>query len=271
MRTRCFEARAAAACALLALCVLAAGGCSRKSGPAPSEQAPPPLREWPQGRAAAVKITDQLLLSIPLQFVRSAIDPRAPASSPASFAHKEAHFAFFLPDFSGYTLANYRNEFDENKVEVVYLHAGDPHEAEPDAPGEYPPNMLRRLLKDQLNPDDYRDMYGLRCYKGRMLTDRLICYGRRDESRGEDIMLTTLVPPYAEGVTFPQMQARYFSRRFGGVRIAWRTHVRNLPRWREIDEQIWQHIEAWNVAPAAGPGAAPQAAQPPAPDTAKPR
>jgi hypothetical protein len=49
------------------------------------------------------------------------------------------------------------------------------------------------------------------------------------------------------------MQARYFSKRYGGVRIAWRTHVRNLPRWHEIDAQIWKFIDAWSVAPAQTP------------------
>jgi hypothetical protein len=36
------------------------------------------------------------------------------------------------------------------------------------------------------------------------------------------------------------------------VRIAWRTHVGNLPRWHEIDAQIWKFIDAWNVAPQPG-------------------
>jgi len=236
--------------AVVAIGAVACAGCGKRSGPAPQERPVEQLHAWPQGRAAAVRITDQLLLSIPLQYQRSAIDPKAPAAAPASFAHQEAHFDFFLPDFSGYTLQNYRNDFDQNKVEVVYLHAGDPHEAEPDAPGEYPPNMLKRSLRDLLDPKDYKDMYGLRCYKGRVQTDRLICYGGRNDGSGEDIMLSVLVPPYAEGVTFPTVQARYFSKRYGGVRIAWRTHVSNLPRWQEIDAQIWKFVEAWNVAPA---------------------
>jgi len=250
--------------AALAVCTVACAGCGRmpSGGSAVPNEPPPQLREWPQGRTAPVRITDQLILSIPLQYQRSAIDPKAPSPDPVSFAHKEAHFDFFLPDFSGYTLANYRNDSDPNKVEVVYLHAGDPHEADPDAPGEYPPNMLKRSLRDLLDPNDYKDMYGLRCYKGRVQTDRLTCFGRRQESSGEDIMLTTLVPPYPEGVTFPQMQARYFSRAYGGVRIAWRAHVSNLPRWREIDAQIWKFIDAWNVAPAAAPAAPAEAAKP---------
>jgi hypothetical protein len=58
------------------------------------------------------------------------------------------------------------------------------------------------------------------------------------------------------------MQARYFSRRYGGVRIAWRTHVKNLPRWHDIDAQIWKFIDAWKVTPAAEPGASQEAAKP---------
>ena len=243
------------ALAVLAVCALAAAaGCSKKQGWAgkgQDESAEIP-REWPQGRTEPLKVTDQLILSIPQQYERSAINHGKPARALISVQsdRAEVQFDFFLPDFSGYTLQNYKNEADENKVEVVYLHAGDPHEAEPDAPGEYPPNMLKRALQDLLNPDDYKDLYGLRCYRGRMLGDRLSCYGRREEVSREDIMLYALVPPYAAGVTFPMLQARYFSKRYGGVRIAWRTHVRNLPRWHEIDAQIWKFIDAWNVAPA---------------------
>jgi hypothetical protein len=238
---------------VLAACAVAAGGCSRKPPPPVSEPAPPAPREWPQGRTTPVKITETLILSIPLQYERSAIDPKAPATNPRSFTHQEAQFDFFLPDFSGYTLQNYQNDFDGNKIEVVYLHAGDPHEAEPDAPGEYPPNMLKRALAGLLDANDYQDLYGLRCYKWRVQVDRLTCYGRRDPQSAEDIMLTALVAPYPEGVTFPEMQARYFSQRYGGVRIAWRTHVRNLPRWHEIDAQIWKFVAAWNVAPPEPP------------------
>jgi hypothetical protein len=255
MPTAYFDAvaRARFQALLLALCALAAAaGCTRKhaepagAGPASGET----LHEWPQGRTAPVGITDDLVLEIPLQYERSAISrERAPRSPFAGRPDRqEAHFDFFLPDWSGYTLQNYRNETDENKVEVVYLHAGDPHEADPDAPGEYPPNMLKRLLKEAFDPEGYEDRYGLRCYRGRALTDRTACYGKRDGPGGEDILLYVPKPPYAADA-FPQMQARYFSKRYGGVRVAWRTHVKNLPRWREIDARIWRFIEAWRVEP----------------------
>jgi hypothetical protein len=255
MRTRYSEAPFGALCAL-AMWAVFCGGCARKAPTAaPAPRPAEPLRTWPQGRSAPVKITDQLVLAIPLQYELSAIDsdPKAPPQSPRSFAHQEVQFDFFLPGFSGYTLQNYRNDSDPQKVEVAYLHAGNPHEADPDAPGEYPPNMLKRAFAESLNAGNYKDQYGLRCYQGRVPSTRLTCYGPREGA--EDIMLTTREPPYAPG-DFPQLQARYFSRRYGGVRIAWRTSVQNLPQWREIDAQIWKFIDAWNVAAAAPAGAA---------------
>jgi len=192
------------------------------------------------------------VLAIPLQYERSAIeDAHAPRSPfPGVAGRTEARFDFFLPGFSGYTLQNYRSELDENKVEVIYLHAGDPHEADPGAAGEYPPNMLKRMLQDQLNPQDYKDMFGLRCYRGRVLTTRLSCYGVRDAAAGEDILLYVPEPSAPSPAGFPLLKANYFSRRYGGVRIAWRTHLRNMPRWHDIDAQIWKFIDAWNVSSA---------------------
>jgi hypothetical protein len=240
--------------AVLSVGVLALAGCGRnKPAPAPAEHPPAQLHEWPQGRAAPVKINDELSLAVPLQYVRSAIESGGPPPpTAAQSGHGEVQFDFFLPDFSGYTPQNYRNDSDENKVEVAYVHAGNAHEADPDAAGEYPPNMLKRSLREILDPSHYQDQYGLRCYQGRVLASRITCYGPR-AAAGEDIMLTVLVPPYAPDVTFPEMQARYLSKRYGGVRISWRTHVRNLPRWREIDAQIWKFIDAWNVAQAGQP------------------
>ena len=256
--------------AALLIAIVAVAACTRKPPPPP---APPPRTAWPEGHTTPFKVTDSLTVEVPLQYWRFAINPVTPPRVPVipHSDHFEVQFDFFLPAFSGYTLQNYRNDSDENKVEVVYLHAGDMHEADPDAPGEYPPNMLKRALKEFVDPNDHQDLYGLRCYKGRILTDRLTCYGRRDERSGEDILLYVPVPPYAPGVTFPMMQARYFSRGYGGVRVAWRTHVKNLPRWHDIDAQIWKFIDEWKVpeppppAPAVGPGpaAAPEQAAPP--------
>lgn len=269
MRTRCSEAAGQThsrvlrllATAALTLGALAGAGCgSPKSGAGAAPAAAAPPSAWPQGRAAPVRVTDALTLSIPLEYLRSALSGEAAVpGAPGSPPHGEVQFDFFLPGFTGYTLENYRRESDENRVEVVYLHAGNPHEADPDAPGEYPPNMLKRLLADAFDPGHYSDQYGLRCYQARSIPGRIACYGRRDARRGEDILLTVLTPPYPADAGFPLFQARYFSRRYGGVRLEWRTHTSQLPRWQEIDAQIWKFIEEWRVAPAApDAGPAPQ-------------
>src|ERR1700686_2779580 len=139
MPTPCSERAPRMALAVLAVCALAAGaGCSQKQGWAgkgTQDESPEIPREWPQGRTETLKVTAQLVLSIPQQYERAEIDHRRPARPLLSVQsdRAEVQFDFFLPDFSGYTLQNYKNESDESKVEVVYLHAGDPHEAEPDA------------------------------------------------------------------------------------------------------------------------------------------
>jgi len=252
--------------AVVTVSLIAAAGCARKPSPSPAPGPATPARTaWPEGRTAPLAITDALVLAIPLQYERSAIeDPRAPHSPFRGVAGRtEARFDFFLPGFTGYTLQNYRNEFDENKVEVVYLHAGDSHEADPGAPGEYPPNMLQRLLQDFLDPKSYKDMYGLRCYSGRVLSDRLACYGTRAAAIHEDILLYVPVGSGGSENTYPMLKANYFSARYGGVRIAWRTHVKNLPRWHDIDTQIWKFIDAWNVPQSAADATGPAPAKPP--------
>ena len=250
MRTRSSER---ALRALLAVWVLAAG-CSRQPSAPAAPPPAPPLTEWPKGVTAPLKITDQLTLQIPLEYDRAAIEPghtAARAFIAQQSDRSEARFDFFLPDFSGYTLRNHRNDNDPQKVEVEYLHAGNPHEAEPDAPGEYPPNMRKRALETLLDRGNFKDQYGLRCYRARQPSPRLSCYGQRDAA-GEEIALTILEPPYPPD-SFPQLQARYFSARYGGVRLEWRAHMSQLPNWREIDTRIWKFIEAWKVAPAAAP------------------
>ena len=80
-------------------------------------------------------------------------------------------------------------------------------------------------------------------------TDEQFCYGKRDSDLNEYPLLDVIVPPYSPGHLFPMMTTRYFSPKYGGVEIAWRSHMKNWPRWREIDARIWKYIDAWNVAP----------------------
>ena len=214
----------------------------------------PYLREWPDGRPALFKIKEELILAIPPQYQQFWYQGnkvvRAPAPVSQAKQVPSIGFEFFMPDFSGYTPQNYKKEFDEHRVNVIEIQPADPAQAAPDAPGEYPPNMLKRMLGSVLDPNNYQDLYDLRCYRHfpGFHTDKITCYGRRDATHAEDIMLDVTVPPYQPSTRFPIMQARYFSQRYGGLRVVWRTHASNLSRWHDIDAQVWKFIDSWNVA-----------------------
>jgi hypothetical protein len=155
-----------------------------------------------------------------------------------------------LPDFSGYKPDNYEIEFDPERVDVASLEVSDPGQVEPGAPGAYPPNMLARLLQAGVKGKS-QERYGLTCYHAVGQSDVLTCYGRSDERLKEDIMLEVYVPPYEEGVLYPTMQAMYFTKRYGGLQIVWRTHAKNFARWHDIDAQIWKFVDLWNIAASA--------------------
>src|SRR3989440_3312593 len=184
MRTASSDRTRTIGLAALAVCVLAFGaaGCARKSapGPLPPDRSAQVARVWPPGRSTPLKITDTLTLSIPLEYERSALHHGEPARALLSVQSDrvEAQFDFFLPHFSGYTLQNYQNELDENKVEVVYLHAGDPHEAEPDAAGGKPPHKLKRAPQEFLKPRGHHAMYGRRGSPGPRPPPPVHCFGR---------------------------------------------------------------------------------------------
>jgi hypothetical protein len=223
-----------------------------------TEQSSEFYREWPQGRPALYRLSNQMVFAIPPQYGRFWIQRnrvmRAPADPKTIPEVESIAFQFFLPNFSGYTAKNYMHEFDSDQVEVIGIEPADPAQMQPDAPGYYPPNMLKRMLAAHLFEDHVRNLYGLRCYepigsagKPRKLT----CYGRRDEQTQEDVMLDVYIPPFDEATAFPIMQARYFADRYGGLIVVWRTHAKNFPRWREIDERIWQFIAEWSAAGSA--------------------
>jgi hypothetical protein len=221
------------------------------------------FRYWPQGRAALFKLKDNLVLAIPPQYqkfwLQKDLVVREPAHASQIPKVDAVAFDFFLPEFSGYTPQNYLNNFNEDKIEVVELETADPRQTEPDAPGYYPPNMLKRALRGYLRPNDYQDQYGLRCYQQNAPKglEAMTCYGRRDEIGKEDIMLEVRVAAPSPAVRFPLMQAQYFTKRYGGLRIVWRTHVKNFPRWHDIDSQIWKFIDSWSATEATRGGKSP--------------
>ena len=209
------------------------------------------LDDWKIGKKNTYRLSDQLVLAIPAKF-QGEIGWKLPRPS---FNYKslpifeQAGFSMFMPDFSGYTAENIDNQFHTDKVQVVWIMPADPKQAELGAPGYFPPNMLLRVLdQSRFTKLTYVDKFGLRCYstpqqEGQLNLDD--CFGTRD---GEHVHLAVNSPPYPSHVLHPTMQARYFTPRYGGVNIIWRTHNKNLAQWEAIDRQIWKFVQEWNIA-----------------------
>jgi len=223
-------------------CALAAASCAKQR----DEDLTPAI-------AAPFAVRDTLILNIPSEY-SSLPGTEGNAKVPSGWP---AIFHFFLPDFAADNAPNNHGAFDRDRVDVVRISAAEMKEAEPDAPGEYPPNMLRRLVKEQ-DRGRHEEIFGMWCYPNLPSNsgpnpefDRVMhCFWPAENDAAAEIMIRATFPPFSEGMVNPQMQAQYFSRRYGGVEIVWRTSVKNLSRWHEIDSQVWHLIDQWNSAPA---------------------
>ena len=91
--------------------------------------------------------------------------------------------------------------------------------------------------------------YGLRCYLYPQREAERICFNWEPRNGEEKIILDITDPPFPDWMKFPMMQARYFTPSYGGLHVLWRSHIKNLPYWHEIDTQIWKYIDEWNIAP----------------------
>jgi hypothetical protein len=208
------------------------------------------LHEW-------LKLNDQVILKVPPQF-SSFLSVDSNSKNYANFSEtppKEIKqvpifgFGFHMPDFVGVTPNNYQKEFDEDAV-GAYVEPASNNQSGHDSPGYYPPNMFKRL-SESLDMTNYQEKYGLRCYdyvnEPNGVGHRQYCYGLRDRNIDEYILLDIYAPPYPDWVKQPTMQATYFTNQYGGLVMTWRAHVKYLSRWQEIDRQMWQYIEDWNL------------------------
>ena len=131
-----------------------------------------------------------------------------------------------MPDFAGFTPDNYLTEFNEDEIKIIQIEPQPMSYAEPDAAGTYPPNMFKRAI-DGYDINQYTERYGLKCYESKgngelNSINTQFCYGLRDQSLDEYILINLIVPPYPAGVLFPTMSAKYFTKQYGGLEISWR-------------------------------------------------
>jgi len=262
------------------LCAACMNQTREKEPMVPSQPTSPPLeagqmldkstdygKYWP-GQPALFKFQtrEPLVLAIPPQFMKFWIQRdqvvRAPVPVSRVPVALSLGFEMFLPDFTGYTPDNYKEEFHEDRVQIIAIEPANPAQAEPGAPGHHVPNTLRRWLESGFLVNQVDEKFGLHCYAKPQPSMHRYCFGTRDDNSGEQILLDIYVPPFEGWVRYPTMQARYYTNRYGGMLIVWRAHIKHLPRWKEIDQKIWKYVDAWNIAPSITPVALPHNLQP---------
>lgn len=70
------------------------------------------------------------------------------------------------------------------------------------------------------------------------------CFGRGVHG---GVVMKVVFPPYHDALVFPQIKARYFSMKYGGVNVRWNGHVDNFSRWKDIEDTIWRRLREWKI------------------------
>jgi hypothetical protein len=86
------------------------------------------------------------------------------------------------------------------------------------------------------------------------------CYTRSDSKRAGSVKECLAERSVGEWAIFtihsngenslphPTISTRYFTPKFGGLKIHWLSNSKNTAQWKEIDEKMWKLIDAWNIA-----------------------
>ena len=210
---------------------------------------------WSNRIATPIQVTDTLKVSVPVKYIRyelltcGSTTDGVPRDGPAGSS--SVSFEFFLPDFGGFTDKTLYDSFALNEVEVAYVVSAGKLGFHPSDPAKLESTQAENVVEDMADPNKYQDLYGLRCYEGKIAKNRMFCSGLRSGNDHAEILFQVDAPPYGPGVVNPIMQTEYFSQRYGGIEVKWWTNVKNMPHWLEIDAQIWKFLSAWNVAQVA--------------------
>ena len=171
-------------------------------------------------------------------------------------------FAFFMPDFVGWTpdTANgILNPNDPDWVAGIRIEYRGLGEELPDAPGFYPPNVEARMKKYVAEGSSkvFGKVHGLTCYTsltrpynqpGVVETgDRKSCIGVG--AYGHPVFLKIHLPPFNKDswLPYPSMFAYYYTPEYGGLYITWRVSPKHLAHWKEIDAFVWRALKEWTI------------------------
>jgi hypothetical protein len=211
-------------------------------------------------RRAVFRINDQLVLSIPIShrpygmsldripmkcekianlpitsFVHFALQSRG-AASPGKGSTQRINGA----DGPSTVSPDYVN---------VRIDLRGPDAAEPGAAGSYPPNVEERIeggnaypsLRQYVEREAFEDLHCSRIGPG----GDWQCLGKRHDVGTPEIFFK-----YSEFPTdrrFVQIYANYYSTKYGGIDVDWHTVTSSVSNWREIDDEVWMHLDEWNL------------------------
>jgi hypothetical protein len=167
-------------------------------------------------------------------------------------------FALFLPDYGGYTTDNWQDPFDRRRIDVVRVaevnrnelirqRDGTYRQIKPSAYGDSSARFANRRSRLEESPSLH--MYGLEGYRRKGPSPETVWTGSRAD--GEFFFLECSVPPVElglsrMGVVNPSCQTQYYSVA-DNLSIVYRYSQYNLPKWREIDDAIWDKLRIWEV------------------------
>jgi hypothetical protein len=165
-------------------------------------------------------------------------------------------FVMFLPEFGGYTKENWRDPFDQRRIDVIQVNEVDKRLMVPHidgsmrriTPASYGDSKARfeEHKKSLADAPAFR-MYGLEGYrwKSQHLTGVTWVGARKNgeffyfECSGEPN-----VAPRKD--TNDLCQPRYYSEA-EDLFVIYRYAQSNLSQWKEIDEAVWQNLRSWRV------------------------
>ena len=124
-----------------------------------------------------------------------------------------------------------------------------PDAAEPGAAGSFPPNVEERIeggnaypsLRQYVESQSFEDLHCSRIGPG----GDWQCLGKRHEGGAPEIFFKySEFPPDRR---FVQIYANYYSTKYGGIDVNWHTVTSSVSNWREIDDEVWKHLDEWNL------------------------
>lgn len=170
-------------------------------------------------------------------------------------------FSLFLPDYGGCTTRNWQNPFDHRRIEIVRVATVNRNEMIPQRDGTYrliapsaygDPSARFANRRSRLEDSPSLHVYGLEGYRRRGPSPETVWTAKRQN--GEFFFLECSVPPVELGhsrVVNPTCEAQYYSAS-EDLDIVYRYSQYNLPKWREIDDAIWNKLHEWEVQHARG-------------------